>query len=248
MKDAPGGFWDKLSAGLGTKQQFSDAVNNLGTELRETAKGVPIAGGAVEQTPAMDQYEKDHPGRAMVAKGIGAAAATVPAIAAAPELFGAGAGQTLASRAGFSALTNGTIAGADKTARGGNADDVKHSALVAALIGGGVPVAGSAISAVAPYAKAAVRNMTSADTMHVPGGWIPESALAYYSGGLSEIPLSIYRLGKGVINTGKEIASGSPKLDADLAKAAADPSQAALMKSAMLRNALAQVLSGNHQQ
>ena len=163
-------FWDKLMDGFGSAQDWSNAAGGLKTELRETAKGVPIAGALVEQTPEMTAYEQAHPGRAAVSKGIGATAAMLPAMAAAPELFGAGVAQSLRERIGMGAASSGLTQFADSKARGKSAEeamtDAKHSAAFSAAA---VPAASVISEFMAPTLQKGADALAAAGVKMTPG-------------------------------------------------------------------------------
>lgn len=113
----------------------------------EAAKGVPVYGSMVPQTPAMTQFEQNNPDTARGMQAEGAILATLPLTAAAPGAFGVGAGQSLAARVGAGALSNAALSGADTAVRGGSAEDIAGSAGIGAGIGGGVPVVGAGLGA-----------------------------------------------------------------------------------------------------
>ena len=56
---------------------------------REFAKGVPVMGGLIPQTPEMTQYEQEHPWKSGALNMAGGMAAMAPLAMAAPEVFGA---------------------------------------------------------------------------------------------------------------------------------------------------------------
>jgi hypothetical protein len=206
----------------------------------EAAKGVPVAGAYVPQIPEMTALEQEHPSYATAAKIEGGILGTLPMIGAAPEAFGASAGQGLLARTLLAGGSNAGLSAADTAARGGNADVIKNNAMLSALIGGGFPLAGAAARGAAAYGAPIVRNTISHENAFLPGmGWGTESAIAYLTHGTSEIPANLFRLGRGVYRGVKE---------ANQAGAIAGPSQTALFGGALARQELADALVRQGQQ
>ena len=126
MRHDPRGFWEKLGTPYGTPEQRQRALSTLGTELRLTARGVPLAGGLVPQTQEMTDYEQSHPGRAGMTQVLGSMVGMAPAMAAAPVAFGLKGSQALAnapriaqwgSRVGLGTATNAGVSAADQATR-----------------------------------------------------------------------------------------------------------------------------------
>lgn len=125
-------------------------------------EGVPIAGPALRsgaeslaaQLAGVDKSQvtananrqmADNPGTALAGNVTGAVAGTLPAMAAAPEAFGLGAGG-LAVRSGASMLTGGGIGGADSAVRsGGDLGETAKGTGLGAALGLFGPTAGKVI-------------------------------------------------------------------------------------------------------
>lgn len=114
--------------------------------LRQGVEGVPILGALVEKTPVMQKLEQEDPTMSKARKIIGGAASMIPAVAAAPEVFGAAAGQSLLARMGMGALSNSAIGGADTALRGGSTKDVENSMINSGLLGAGLPAVASGVA------------------------------------------------------------------------------------------------------
>jgi len=107
----------------------------LQPSLKQAAIGVPIAGGFVPQTPEDTKFQTEHPYVTAGARTAGAIAGMAPAIMAAPELFGIGAGGIL-GRSLMSGATNALIGGTDAAVRG---QPVSPAALTSGAVGMVVP-------------------------------------------------------------------------------------------------------------
>lgn len=126
-------------------------------------EGVPVAGPALRSgaeslaagvtgrdksqiNAATNEMMADNPGTALAGNVTGAVAGTLPAMAAAPEVFGIGEGIPLATTMIRSAITGGGIGGADSAVRSGGDP---YETLKGAGLGGGLgllgPVAGKFI-------------------------------------------------------------------------------------------------------
>ena len=114
---------------------------------RQMLQGIPVAGALVDPTGGTKFLERNYPQTTAVNHTLGAIGVTVPFMAAAPHAFGVGAGQSLLTRIGLGAASNGTIAGADTAARGGSAEDIVRNTGIGTAIGGAAPVAVSALGA-----------------------------------------------------------------------------------------------------
>ncbi len=69
-------------------------------------EGMPVAGAYIEKTPAMQYLDTNSPTTSKINRAMGAFGGTAPFVMAAPEAFGAGAGQSLLTRAGLGTLSN----------------------------------------------------------------------------------------------------------------------------------------------
>ncbi|MGO8091788.1 hypothetical protein AB9E29_32140 [Rhizobium leguminosarum] len=165
-----------------------------GTVLSGIVEGVPIAGpyllGGAKNTAAglrsllyggsyddqlrfvnaLDQGAKiAHPNVNTTGQVVGAVGGTIPAVVAAPEMFGA-AGGSMLMRSGVSALTGGGIGAADTAVRsGGDPEKTGWGALQGTLLGLGGPIAGEAIGAgVKTGAKALTRALLGEEVASKP--------------------------------------------------------------------------------
>ncbi|TAT82873.1 hypothetical protein [Rhizobium ruizarguesonis] len=165
-----------------------------GTVLSGIVEGVPIAGpyllGGVKKAAAglrsllyggsyddqlgvvnaLDQGAKiAHPNVNTTGQVVGAVGGTIPAVVAAPEMFGA-AGGSMLMRSGVSALTGGGIGAADTAVRsGGDPEKTGWGALQGTLLGLGGPIAGEAIGAgVKIGAKALTRALLGEEVASKP--------------------------------------------------------------------------------
>lgn len=131
---------------IGNKNYYQSLANELPAELskpndmtaptmKEVARGVPIAGAAVSQTPEDEKFQQEHPYVTSGARIAGAVGGTAPAILAAPELFGLGAGGLLA-RSAMSGATNSAIGATNAAVRG---EPVAPAGLTGAAFGMAVP-------------------------------------------------------------------------------------------------------------
>lgn len=92
------------------------AKSAVGTAVKVGAKGVPVAGAYVPQTPDMTEFEEKDPMGASIAKGLGGVAATIPIALAAPELMGVGG--AMWARAPTAFASQAGLSYADALARG----------------------------------------------------------------------------------------------------------------------------------
>ena len=121
-----------------TKQLPSELAkpNTMGqSALKQAAIGIPIAGGLIPQTSEDKQFQQEHPYVTAGARTVGAIGAMAPAIMAAPELFGLGAGGIL-GRSLMSGATNALIGGTNAAVRN---EPVAPAALTAGGMGMVVP-------------------------------------------------------------------------------------------------------------
>ncbi|WP_192356324.1 hypothetical protein [Mesorhizobium mediterraneum] len=144
--------------------EHTSAIDKVGAFSTGGLQGVPIVGpyldkasSAVAAAMAMPFSDKsfselydrgnrysedvrgDNPNTALAGNVVGSVAGTLPAIAAAPQAFGAGTAP-LAVRSAVSALTGAGIGGADAAVRsGGNPTETRNGALLGALTGGLAP-------------------------------------------------------------------------------------------------------------
>lgn len=142
-------------------------------------KGVPLAGPAIfsgaqhlrsalrgEDLANVQATDEDlarrNPGLATGAEIAGGVVGTVPMIAAAPALFGAGAGQSLLARLGLGGLSGGLLGGLDSMIRAPEGQKL-DAAWKGAAIGGGVgaiaPLLASGVARGVSKAATAFRGM-----------------------------------------------------------------------------------------
>ena len=137
-----------FSSGVGGVPIFGPMIE--GGLQKAAAYGRSIANGTsydaeLQHVQDMtDAARQQHPGAAFAGDLTGAALATAPVIAAAPEIFGAGPGGLTAGKVGMGALSGATIGGADAAVRSGGDPNAIVSGGVAGLGGG---AAGPAIGA-----------------------------------------------------------------------------------------------------
>jgi hypothetical protein len=117
------------------------AVHGPDYGMEYAVRSLPVVGPALQSdSPEVQAWAARHPGRA-TAVGIGASiAGTLPLMAAAPEYFGAAAGQSLAARMGYGALSNAGISAADAAARGHSPEDIAEAAAYSGGIGAAIPL------------------------------------------------------------------------------------------------------------
>lgn len=161
---------DELSRAL--PKPVDDAGSMIHTAAGGLFEGIPIAGPIIReglnQIPAAiaagltDQYyddllkrlhemdeaeKKANPGIDKAAQITGGVVGTVPAVLAAPELFGAGGG-SMVMRSLVSGLTGTSIGAADAHVRsGGDPEKTRWGAIEGGLLGLGGPLAGEVIGA-----------------------------------------------------------------------------------------------------
>lgn len=237
-------FWGNVGRGYWptaeqTKALALDAAQRMKTGIKETVASIPVIGASVPRDAAMEKYEAENPGITAINRIGGGAAVALPLAAAAPGLVGAEASMPWAARAAAGAASNAGISAADTKLRGGSEQDATNNAIVSGLIGGAFPAAGALGRGVSPYAAPIVKATMSAETMHVPGGWLPETLAALYTHGMSEIPLTGFRIFKGVRNGLRDAAAQGIT--------APEPSAEALMRGALARQAIANALTQQNQ-
>lgn len=124
---------------------LKEGVDTLGAKLGAAMSGKSEADVRYASDQATDRAVHDNPYTAGSGGIIGAVAGTVPAVVAAPEMFGAGAGG-LAVRSGISALTGLAMTGMDAAVRsGGDPYETMKGAGAGLLAGGIAPSAGALI-------------------------------------------------------------------------------------------------------
>jgi len=135
---------DELQAIIdkGPQQQSQDNRSfyqrNVKPFALEVAKGVPIAGAFVPQTPDMTDFEQRHPYVARGANIGGSAAGTAAAALAAPEAFGLGVATPWALRLLGGVGTNAVMNREDALLRGKSEEEANKAALIGGL-GGAIP-------------------------------------------------------------------------------------------------------------
>lgn len=94
-----------------------------------------------------DAAKEANPNINTAAQITGGVVSTLPlaATSAGARAFGI-TGKNLATRAGTAAATNSALSAADTAARGGDANEITGSGLIGGVLGGGIPLLGSAIS------------------------------------------------------------------------------------------------------
>ncbi|BCG91422.1 hypothetical protein [Mesorhizobium sp. 131-2-1] len=161
------------SSSIAPEFRGPDLMGSTGTLMASGAEGVPIIGGVLDKgvlnasaglgalfsgqrfsdvkndMQAMrDAGRAAHPYAHLAGNMAGAAIATAPLAATSlgAKAFGLAPGMSLPARMGASALTNGTISGADTAARGGDLGDIAGSTAIGAGLGGIMPVAAKGVS------------------------------------------------------------------------------------------------------
>lgn len=100
---------------------------------------------ALLQQQGMDTaFEKAHPTANTALNITGGIAGTIPAMMAAPGLFGLGEG-TLVGNSLLSGITGAGINATDTAVRGGDLNDIEHNALIGGAFGGLAPSAGKLV-------------------------------------------------------------------------------------------------------
>lgn len=115
--------------------QLLDKTEDLGAYLNSVSTGTPFADEKYAAQQALDRASEANPLSATSGNIAGAVAGTVPAVAAAPEAFGAGAGGVM-TRAGLSTLTGAALGGADAAARSGGDPNVTVNGIGWGGVGG----------------------------------------------------------------------------------------------------------------
>lgn len=127
---------------------LTGASNRLAAGTRSLRSGDPYA----TELKRIEDYDaaarEAHPVATKAGEVVGAIGGTAPLVIAAPAAFGAGSA-ALPVRAGLSAVTGGFMGGADTAARGGDAKQIEHGALIGGFLGGAAPALGAAAGKVA---------------------------------------------------------------------------------------------------
>ena len=141
------------------------AVHGPDYSLDYATRSLPVIGPALQSnSPELKAWAKAHPDEAL-ALGIGAGVVgTLPLMAAAPEYFGAAAGQSLAARMVYGARSNAVISAADTAARGGSGSDIAENAAYSGGIGAGIPLAFGTLSGLGRAIRYAGRTVNEART------------------------------------------------------------------------------------
>lgn len=167
----------------------------------------------------------------------GAVAGTIPAVMAAPALFGAGSGSLLV-RSGISGVTGATIGGADAGVRsGGDLEKIRDGMLLGGLFGLGGPVAGKVIGAGARSIVDALRTGAAARM----AGMDPQ-AFGYFRRAVTDDGLDASTLPRRLMEMGSEAipADLGPNLQKQAGALAATPGAA----QATIRTTLADRAAG----
>ncbi|TBY48328.1 hypothetical protein [Rhizobium leguminosarum] len=225
-----------------------DALSVARTGVGGLIEGIPIAGpiirGATERAAAatlaafsdetydqvMDRvHEANRAEKAAnpkVDKGAqitGAVAGTIPAVMAAPALFGAGGGSLLV-RSGISGVTGATIGGADAGVRsGGDPEKIWEGIKLGGLFGLGGPLAGKVIGAGARSLVDALRTRAAARM----AGMDPQ-AFGYFRRAVTDDGLDASTLPRRLMEMGSEAipADLGPNLQKQAGALAATPGAA----------------------
>ena len=229
---------ESLKAAAQYKGPSHAATHGTDYSFDSATRSLPVVGPALQSnSPELQAWEQAHPGETKALRVGANLVALAPAIGAAPEAFGAGAGQGLLARMLMGGASNAGITAADTAARGGSKEDIQRNALASALIGGGMPGVSSAATAASPYAKMFLNNLGHSGFVPARyGGDALEGLAAYFTHGTSEIPLGLYRLANGTAKTVKQ-------LQADGLPITAAPGAERRMSGAMLNEALARALT-----
>jgi hypothetical protein len=140
-----GGLLNKVDAA--TNAALAPMLNPLfdpKDQLSEPTFGERYAHSLRDQEGGDAKFASEHPYIDTSAKLAGGVAAMVPAVAAAPGLFGATGG--LATRVGVGGASNAVLGGADALTRGG---DTLGGAIGGAALGTALPVAGAVLHGIA---------------------------------------------------------------------------------------------------
>jgi hypothetical protein len=114
------------------------------TEARLMGQGVPVVGSRVSQTPEMEQYESEHPGRATGFRAAGNLVSTAPLAAAAPELFGMRG--PMWARPATAGTSQAGLSYVDALSRGANQHQAGETALASGGLAAGTSMADALIS------------------------------------------------------------------------------------------------------
>ena len=166
-------------------------------------------------------FEAGHPVVAPVVNAAGAITGSLPAMTAAPALFGAGEGSLL-GRTALSALTGGSINAADTAARGGGMGDISRSSVLGMALGGIAPAAGDLVGAgVSALSRGAAR---------IPPG-VSNVASIMHESGLTPMQVEARLAQLGPYGTLADVAPAFQNEAGGLASMGGNPTQ--VLKSAM---------------
>lgn len=203
MADDPWAAFPKAPAEADPWADFPKAPNEGDLSIRNVAtaaaRGVPILGGLVDNAIAGSQsalgygnydellkaeqdrnaaFDEQHPYISTGSQVVGGAAATIPAVIAAPAAFGAGAAG-IGIRSLISLLTGAGIGGADAAVRsGGDFDETWKGAGVGAITGAVAPGAGAAAGAGVRRLSEAAQRFFADPSNPITGG-ITAAAMRY---------------------------------------------------------------------
>ena len=127
------GDWGKGDEVISPAPSFYE--RNAKPFAMEVAKGVPIAGAYVPQTPGMTAFEQNHPHWAKGANYGGTALGVGAAATAAPEAFGINAAYPFLVRLLAGSASNGLLSRADASARGASPEDADRAGKVGMATG-----------------------------------------------------------------------------------------------------------------
>lgn len=125
---------------------IKSGTEKLAARIRSKIYGTSVEDELANIRDYEKQSDKAHPAAATGGEIAGAVGPMLVGAGVAPRALGLAG--SLAERVGYGAGTNALISGADAAARGQNADDIKRSGAISALVGGGLPMVGRGVGAV----------------------------------------------------------------------------------------------------
>ncbi len=135
--------------------QVADIPNKMDAGIDVMLGNAPSYQEALEARRArMSAVRAENPGTTLAGEITGGVATMLPAVAAAPAMFGAGAAQSTGSRIVAGGVSGALLSGADSLAKTGNPDQAKF----AALLGGGL---GAVLAPVGAKVSEAISRRTS---------------------------------------------------------------------------------------
>lgn len=222
-------------------------MDKLGAFSAGVLEGVPIAGPYLLEgvqrlgsddgkdlyaaRQATERAQRDNPWTSLAGNVTGAVAGTLPAIAAAPELFGGGAA-SLPIRSAVSAITGGGIGGADAAVRSSGDPGAMATG---ALAGAGAGLAGPAIGQVAGNIGRRVIDYFGNRSAAVAAG-TTQNAAVHLRRALEADGLTPVQVNQRLADLGQDamLADVGPNLQQTAAGLVAKPGEArAVMQNAM---------------